>query len=44
MIWSPECWEMGAVFVFAYLIMKFEYSLEYIWKLNERKIKNVMNM
>lgn len=41
MIWSPENGEMGIVFIFAHLIMKFGYTLEYIWKLNERKIKNV---
>jgi hypothetical protein len=41
MIWSPEIGEMGVVFIFAHLIMKFGYTLEYISKLNERKIKNV---
>lgn len=44
MIWSPEDWQRGSVFIFAHLIMKFGHTLEYIYKLNERKIKNVSEL
>jgi hypothetical protein len=42
MVWCPNDRELAAVFVFAHLILKYGYSIDYIWRLYDKRITYVL--
>jgi hypothetical protein len=41
MIWCPENRELAAVFALAHLILKYGYTIDYLWRLYDKRITYV---
>jgi hypothetical protein len=41
MVWSPSNRELAAVFAFAHLILKYGYTIDYLWRIYDKRITYV---